>query len=74
MTRRTPMLTVIAAAVLTLVLSGCGAVDRAGGDAAAQARTLRFAIAGTDQVPAEDGRPGPRTWSRARAARSRSSS
>lgn len=52
MTRRTPMITVIVA-VLALVLSGCGAVDRAGGDAAAQARTLRFAIAGTgDQVPA----------------------
>lgn len=53
MTRRTPKLTVIATAVLTLVLSGCGAVDRAGGDAAAQARTLRFAISGIDKVPEE---------------------
>ena len=52
MTRRTPMLTVITAAVLALVLSGCGAVDRAGGDAAAQARTLRFATA-MDQIPEE---------------------
>ena len=74
MTRRTPMLTVITAAVLTLVLCGCGAVDRAGGDAAAQARTLRFAIAGIGPGPRRRRTPGPRTWSRARAARSRSSS
>ena len=54
MTRRIPRLIVVAATALTLVISGCGAVDRAGGDAAAQARTLRFAIPGNgDQIPAK---------------------
>ena len=53
MTRRTPKLTVITAAVVTLVLCGCGAVDRAGGDAAAQAHTLRFAMGGSEQ-PTDD--------------------
>ena len=74
MTRRIPRLTVVAAAVLTLVMSGCGAVDRAGGDAAAQARTLRFAIAGMVIKFRPRRTLGPRTWNRTRAARSRSSS
>ena len=39
------------AAVLLALVTGCSPVDRSGGEAAAQARTLRFAIAGTDQVP-----------------------
>jgi TRAP-type C4-dicarboxylate transport system substrate-binding protein len=39
------------AAVLMLLMAGCSPVDRSGGEAAVQARTLIYAIAGTDQVP-----------------------
>ncbi|HEY5882090.1 MAG TPA: TRAP transporter substrate-binding protein DctP [Nakamurella sp.] len=42
-----------AAAVLALLVTGCSPVDRSGGDAAVEARTLRFAISGIDQVPEE---------------------
>lgn len=47
-----PITAVVAAALAVSLLASCSPVDRAGGDAAAQVRTLRFAVSGTDQVPA----------------------
>lgn len=51
MTRHIPKF-IAATAVVSLILAGCAPVDRAGGTAAVQPHTLRFAISGTDDVPA----------------------